>query len=116
VSWLRRRDARPATAEFEETTTPESQDGIKGETGLAPEDSYAAKQALSRLPEDWQVLLVARYVDGRTIDTLVSASGRSRASVNRDLKRARAAFRGELFAGTDGDDDGIESKGEEDLR
>ena len=64
---------------------------------MAREESYAAKQALARLPEDWQALLVARYVEGRTIDTLVAASGRSRASVNRDLKRAREAFRGELL-------------------
>jgi len=57
-----------------------------------PEERIAARRALSRLPHDWQSLLVAHYVEGCTIDALVSVNGTSRATLNRELKRAREAF------------------------
>jgi RNA polymerase sigma factor (sigma-70 family) len=109
VSWLRSRDARPDVhrvalggdgdgahrSDFDSTMKLHDRN-------TDSEERFATKQALARLPEDWQALLVAHYVEGRTVATLVAASGRSRASVNRDLQRAREAFRMELL----GDDGG----------
>jgi DNA-directed RNA polymerase specialized sigma24 family protein len=48
---------------------------------------------------EWQSLLVAHYVEGCTIDALVSVNGTSRATLNRELKRAREAFRAALADG-----------------
>ncbi len=65
---------------------------VNGDEPLAPE-RVAARQAFARLPQPMQELLWARYLEGLSVDTIVARSGRSRASVNRDLAKARAQFR-----------------------
>ncbi len=101
VTWLRRRASRPRLVSSDGDGREPSLaagaalrdgDGV----GLALEDRLAARQALARLCESWQALLVARYVEGHSIEVLVEETGRSRASVNRDLRRAREAFRAHL--------------------
>jgi len=108
VSWLRAREARPDARGVEldgdgrgsHQSDFDSTMKLHGD-GSGSEERLATKQALARLPEDWQALLVAHYVEGRTVAALVAASGRSRATVNRDLQRAREAFRAELLGGED---------------
>lgn len=101
VSWLRKRSARP-------TESMDTDDGAShrgsavpnaailpattADHGASNDDRMAARRALGRLPRDWQSLLVAHYVEGCTIDALVSVNGTSRATLNRELKRAREAF------------------------
>ena len=57
------------------------------------ETRFAARQALAQLPDAWQVLLVAHYVEGESLETLSKLAGKSRATVNRELRKARQAFR-----------------------
>jgi len=102
VSWLRKRGTHlpAATPTLDDgSLAPEdlAEAGAGDEPSTEREDRFAAKQALSRLPREWQTLLVAHYVEGRTIDKLVALSGRSRATLNRELARARSAFRSALI-------------------
>jgi RNA polymerase sigma factor (sigma-70 family) len=98
VTWLRKH--KTATAALDDGDVP-ADDLASAVTDRAAagerEERFAAKQALARLSRDWQALLVAHYVEGRTIDTLVAASGKSRATLNRELGRARSAFRAALM-------------------
>jgi RNA polymerase sigma factor (sigma-70 family) len=99
VSWLRRRGSRPTMVSSDgDGRDPWSAAGPAGADGegLALEDRLAARQALAGLCESWQALLVARYVEGRSVEVLVEETGRSRATVNRELRRAREAFRAQL--------------------
>lgn len=110
VTWLRKRGTRPT--ESIEAGGCLSDLGVGVAAGAAmpvamrddgrPEDRIAARRALSRLPREWQSLLVAHYVEGCTIDALVSVNGTSRATLNRELKRAREAFCAALAGGEGG--------------
>lgn len=110
VTWLRKRGSRPTQSI--EAGDRLSELGGGGAVGAAmpvamrddgqPENRIAARRALSRLPRDWQSLLVAHYVEGCTIDALVSINGTSRATLNRELKRAREAFCAALADGEGG--------------
>jgi len=96
VTWLRRRSTRPqenvgACDPEGEITSSHVVAGATAERELA-DDRLAARRALSRLPREWQSLLVAHYVEGCTVDNLVSVNGTSRATLNRELQRAREAF------------------------
>jgi RNA polymerase sigma factor (sigma-70 family) len=96
VTWLRKRGARP-TESVETDECGADRLSIAWHAGSSSDagrtiDQIAARRALSRLPHDWQSLLVAHYVEGCTIDALVSVNGTSRATLNRELKRAREAF------------------------
>jgi len=111
VSWLRRRSSRPRLV----STDGDGRDlapacavaSANGDgAGLGYEERVAAREALAGLPEASQALLVARYVEGRSIDEIVEETGRSRATVNRDLRRAREALRERL--GLDADSAGPE--------
>lgn len=107
VSRLRRRNAHPDEHGdlFDEETTQTCPTTLLGAESTRNE-RLAARLALATLGEDQQQLLVAHYIEGRSIDMLVAATRRSRASVNRDLKRARQAFRDAVLGtGTDGGDD-----------
>ena len=98
VSRLRRRNAHPDERgdSFDEETTAVCPTTLLG-VESTHEERLCARLALATLGEDLQELLVAHYVEGRTIEMLVAATRRSRASVNRDLKRAREAFRNALL-------------------
>ena len=105
VTWLRRRSSRPRLVSADGgtgngldpgATVDRNLNGAQGVPGEPREERFAARQALARLPEAWQGLLVARYVEDRSIEDLVESTGRSRASVNRDLRSAREAFRDHL--------------------
>jgi len=90
ASLLRRRglrdlDPKDAAAEVDAEATAADDDRLDI-------DRVYARQAFARLPRPTQQLLWARYVEGRTVDSLSERSGRSRASVNRDLADARAEF------------------------
>jgi RNA polymerase sigma factor (sigma-70 family) len=105
VTWLRKRGVRP-------TETLAAHDTVDVPAHVAramttsdhdrADDRLAARRALSRLPREWQSLLVAHYVEGCTIDALVSVNGTSRATLNRELKRAREAFCAALAGGEGG--------------
>jgi RNA polymerase sigma factor (sigma-70 family) len=102
VTWLRKHKTHlpAATPALDDGSVPADDLASAVTDREAPgerEDRFAAKQALARLSRDWQALLVAHYVEGRTIDTLVAASGKSRATLNRELGRARSAFRAALM-------------------
>jgi len=106
VSWLRRRSSRPRLVSSDgdgrdraRACAAASMNGDGG--GLGYEDRVATREALAGLPEASQALLVARYVEGRSIEQIVEETGRSRATVNRDLRRAREALRERL--GFDGE-------------
>jgi RNA polymerase sigma factor (sigma-70 family) len=93
ASLLRRRQLRNGEYRAENSTSPASNGSELPDTDNRMDiDRVNARQALARLPRPSQELLCARYVEGRSIDELVRASGRSRASVNRDLAKARAEF------------------------
>jgi len=100
VSWLRKRGVRP----HERTAANlDEQSGVSGESVAGGsieheqlEEKVAARRALNRLPREWQSLLIAHYVEGCTVDALVAVNGVSRATLNRELKRAREAFAIEL--------------------
>jgi DNA-directed RNA polymerase specialized sigma24 family protein len=74
------------------------EEAVADADGLGPADNRLdidrvnARQAFARLPHPTQELLWARYVEGITIDAIVERSGRSRASVNRDIAAARGEF------------------------
>jgi RNA polymerase sigma factor (sigma-70 family) len=93
ASLLRRRQLRDGEYRAGNSTSPAS-DGseLRDTDDRLDIDRVNARQALARLPRASQELLFARYIEGRSIDELVHASGRSRASVNRDIARARAEF------------------------
>lgn len=86
ASLLRRRGFRDCDPKEETLVEPRSDDD------RLDIDRVQARQAFARLPRATQQLLWARYVEGSTIDAIVDMSGRSRASVNRDLAAARAQF------------------------
>ena len=74
------------------------------DSGADSLDRFAARQALARLGQAQQSLLVAHYLEGETVATLVASTGRSRATLNRQLRDARDAFRaalGDGWAGLD---------------
>jgi RNA polymerase sigma factor (sigma-70 family) len=110
VSRLRRRSARPDERgdSFDEETTNACPTTLLGLESTRDE-RLAARLALATLSEDLQELLVAHYVEGRSIEMLVAATRRSRASVNRDLKRAREAFRDAVMGTDAGKSDAAES-------
>jgi RNA polymerase sigma factor (sigma-70 family) len=100
VSWLRKRGVRSQerlTANVEEQSEV-SAESVGGDRSghERVDDRIAARRALARLPREWQSLLVAHYVEGCTVEALVSVNGVSRATLNRELKRAREAFSAEL--------------------
>jgi RNA polymerase sigma factor (sigma-70 family) len=103
VSRLRRRNAHPDERgdSFDEETTMACPTSLFGAESTR-EERLAARLALATLGEDQQELLVAHHVEGRSVEMLVAAMRRSRASVNRDLKRARQAFR-DAVLGVGGD-------------
>jgi len=95
VTWLRKHGGRWAQLNGAGSGSEDAQ-GIAelAETcdETANDDRVAARRVLARLPLEWQSLLVAHYVEGCTIDALVSVNGTSRATLNRELKRARDEF------------------------
>jgi RNA polymerase sigma factor (sigma-70 family) len=105
VTWLRKRGARPTesfdTDDALDALARTAQPASTNDHGHT-DDRIAARHALSRLPLEWQSLLVAHYVEGCTIDALVSVNGTSRATLNRELKRAREAFCAALAGGEGG--------------
>lgn len=98
VTWLRKRGVRATETGVISDTGDERPEVARGMQAAATsnhtdsDERMAARRALNRLPREWQSLLVAHYVEGCTIDALVSVNGTSRATLNRELKRARAAF------------------------
>jgi RNA polymerase sigma factor (sigma-70 family) len=110
VSRLRRRSAHPDERGdlFDEETTSACPTTLLGLESTRDE-RLAARLALATLSEDLQELLVAHHVEGRSIEMLVAATRRSRASVNRDLKRAREAFRDAVMGTDAGKSDAAES-------
>ncbi len=109
VSRLRRRNAHPDERgdSFDEETTNACPTTLLGLESTRDE-RLAARLALATLSEDLQELLVAHHVEGRSIEMLVAATRRSRASVNRDLKRARDAFRAAVLGADAGKRDDAE--------
>lgn len=97
VSRLRRRDTKPLDAsesfDEDEAEWPDASGAITASDEPSNEDRLSARGAIAEMPDDMGRLLVARYVEGLSLEELVDATGRSRASVNRDLKRARERFR-----------------------
>lgn len=95
VTWLRKHGGRSAQLKGAGPGEEDSQ-GIEELAETCDEtvndDRVAARRVLARLPLEWQSLLVAHYVEGCTVDALVSANGTSRATLNRELKRARDEF------------------------
>jgi DNA-directed RNA polymerase specialized sigma24 family protein len=110
VSRLRRRDAHPDERgdSFDEESVNACPTTLLGFESTRDE-RLAARLALATLSEDLQELLVAHHVEGRSIEMLVAATRRSRASVNRDLKRAREAFRDAVLGADAGKSDEVEA-------
>ena len=108
VTWLRKRGVRATETHAMKDSAAERPDVARGMQAAAPpnhvatEERIAARRALGRLPREWQSLLVAHYVEGCTIDALVSVHGTSRATLNRELRRAREAFCAALADGEGG--------------
>ena len=60
---------------------------------------------LGALPQDYEILLVGKYLDGLTLDELAQAAGSTAEATSSKLARARRAFR-EAFQALTGDDHG----------
>jgi RNA polymerase sigma factor (sigma-70 family) len=104
VTWLRKRESAPALASSDRSadTIAAASDGVASPPCDVQSDGrLAARRALARLPREWQSLLVAHYVEGSTLEMLASASGTPRATLNREIRRARDAFRAALLDGVD---------------
>ena len=117
VTWLRRRSPQPTAGDVglvrfgsssSSTHVPAGAMNIEtfadgatssGDGEASHDGRLAARHALSKLPHDWQSLLVAHYVEGCTIGMLVTTNGTTRATLNREIKRAREAFRAALSDG-----------------
>jgi DNA-directed RNA polymerase specialized sigma24 family protein len=104
VSWLRRRGAESGGVAAATPGDCKDVDELPagGCVGAASgngsdESRLTARRALARLPVAMQSLLVAHYVEGSTVEMLVAAGSGSRATLNRELKRAREAFRRALL-------------------
>ncbi len=105
VNYLRKRGAAP------DSTAGRQEDGFdrldcrveaaSGDTA-GEHTRLAARRALAGLSPQWQALLISHYLEGDPVRTLVKSSGRSRATVNRELRRAREAFR-DLFTKAGGE-------------
>jgi RNA polymerase sigma-70 factor (ECF subfamily) len=59
------------------------------------------RTALSALPRDYETLLVAKYIDGESVDALAAAEDSTPVAIRSKLARARQAFR-ETLAKTSG--------------
>ena len=81
--------------------------GLNGERGHwvsghadAPPDVLASRelgvlvrQTLAELPADYQMLLTARYMDGRAAEAIADELGSTGSAIRSKLARARRAFR-----------------------
>ena len=63
----------------------------------AAEQAEAVRDVLAELPEDYSSLLVAKYCDNATAETIARAEDTSAGAIRSKLARARRAFR-ETFA------------------
>ncbi len=105
VNYLRKHGNNPQSSAYRQQDGLCSVDLSTDATGsdvASRETRFAARQALAGLSQEWQTLLISHYVEGNPVRTLVESSGQSRATVNRELRRAREAFR-DLFAGAEGE-------------
>ncbi|HEX4792434.1 MAG TPA: sigma-70 family RNA polymerase sigma factor [Humisphaera sp.] len=60
------------------------------------ETAEIVRQALARLPEDYQLLLLSRYVDGNSAEEIALAAGTTGQAVRSKLARARQALQDRL--------------------
>jgi RNA polymerase sigma-70 factor (ECF subfamily) len=61
------------------------------------EQAKAVRDVLAELPKDYSLLLVAKYCDNATAETIAQAEDTSAGAIRSKLARARRAFR-EIFA------------------
>lgn len=60
----------------------------------AAELSTSVRAALTELPDDYAALLMAKYLDGESVDTIAATHRCSSTAIRSKLARAREAFRG----------------------
>jgi RNA polymerase sigma-70 factor (ECF subfamily) len=70
------------------------------ESGAAEEKAERVAAALAALPEHYEVVLRAKYLDRQTVEDIAAARGESPKAIESLLSRARQAFR-EAFEKTD---------------
>jgi RNA polymerase sigma-70 factor (ECF subfamily) len=62
-------------------------------TALRDELAHCIRDVLSQLPADYETLLVAKYIEGATIEEIAFGEEASQEAVRSKLARARRAFR-----------------------
>ena len=97
---FRRRQTRPEAAgdDFRAVARDADADPL-----AEAETAAAVRQVLGALPQDYEILLVGKYLDGLTLDELAQAAGSTAEATSSKLARARRAFR-EAFHALTGDD------------
>jgi RNA polymerase sigma-70 factor (ECF subfamily) len=57
------------------------------------EQAVLVRAALAELPDDYECLLTARYLDGETVESIARREGSTEVAIRSKLARARQAFR-----------------------
>jgi RNA polymerase sigma-70 factor (ECF subfamily) len=87
---LRRRvDVEHASAIADTTATPDAE-------SVAREDRARIREAVSRLPELYRVVIVLRYFNELSVDEIAQVTGRPASTIGVQLLRGRALLRGAL--------------------
>jgi RNA polymerase sigma-70 factor (ECF subfamily) len=60
---------------------------------LAAELATLVRATLAELPQDYEVMLTAKYIDGETIEAIASRERSSESAIRSKLARARQSFR-----------------------
>lgn len=76
----------------------ESREPLPEELLASSELAVLVRAALAELPADYQTLLMAKYLDGRSIEEICAAERGTTEGIRSKLARARRAFK-EAFAG-----------------
>ena len=92
---LARRRARDPRRSIDESGTdpPEDREGTDGSASRLTEDAEDLLMALARLPEHERLVVVLRYLDGRSVAEVAAALGRPVGTVTKQLSRAMERLR-----------------------
>lgn len=92
---LARRRARDPSRSLDEpgTEPPHNRNGSRGPATRLSADAEELLAAVARLPEHERIVVVLRYLDGRSVAEVASALGRPVSTVTKQLSRAIARLK-----------------------